>query len=136
MQICTNKKNKLLKKSTYGAIEGFIPPESSVIGLPDASTVFPDASTVFPDASTVFPDASVEDEEKSENVFPNIPLFPEGSVGLPEGSVELPEGSEENENVFPNIPLFPEGSVGLPEGSVELPEGSEENSENGSLNVG
>ena len=100
MQICTNKKNKLLKKSRYGAIDGFV-----------VFTGFPDASTVFPDASTVFPDASVG-EENSENVFPNIPLFPEGSV------------------------VFPEGSVELPEGSVELPEGSEENNENGSLNVG
>jgi hypothetical protein len=89
MQICTNKKNKLLKKSRYGAIEGFIPLESSVTGLPDASTVFPDASTVFPDAS-------VEDEENSENVFPNIPLFPEGSVELPEGSEENSENGSLN----------------------------------------
>jgi len=96
-----------LKKLKYGAIEGFIPLESSVIGLPDASTVIG-----LPDASTVFPDASVGDEENSENVFPNIPLFPEGSVEFPEGSVEFPEGS------------------------VELPEGSEENNENGSLNFG
>jgi hypothetical protein len=131
MQSFINKINKLLKKSTYVEIDGFV-----FTGFPDASTVFPDASTVFPDASVEenmlfilpntppvefpdasvgFPDASVEDEE---NMLPNIPdpdVFPDGSVVFPDASVEP-------ENMLPNIPdpdVFPDGSVVFPDGSEE-----------------
>jgi hypothetical protein len=82
-----NKKNKLLKKSAYVEIDGFV--FSVVVGFPDASVEeeenifpnmdesFPDASVVFPDASVVFPDASLE-ENGDEKL--NASLFDENSV--------------------------------------------------------
>jgi phage tail protein X len=94
-----NKKNKLLKKSAYVEMDGFV-----FTGFPDASTGLPDASTELPDASTGLPDAS---------------------TGLPDAStVEFPDGSVEPENMLPKIPdpdVFPDGSV------VVFPDGSEEN---------
>ena len=105
MQSFINKINKLLKKSTYVEIDGFV------------FTGFPDASTVFPDASVVeFPDASVE--ENMLFILPNTPPveFPDASVGFPDASVE------DEENMLPNIPdpdVFPDGSVVFPDGSEE-----------------
>jgi phage tail protein X len=110
-----NKKNKLLKKSAYVEMDGFV-----FTGFPDASTGLPDASTGLPDASTVeFPDASVEPENMLP-ILPNTPpdVFPDGSV------VVFPDGSVEPENMLPKIPdpdVFPDGSV------VVFPDGSEEN---------
>jgi phage tail protein X len=105
-----NKKNKLLKKSVYVEMDGFV------------FTGFPDASTVgFPDASVELPDASVEPENMLP-ILPNTPpdVFPDGSVVVfPDGSVE-----PEPENMLPKIPdpdVFPDGSV------VVFPDGSEEN---------
>jgi hypothetical protein len=88
-----NKKNKLLKKSAYVEIDGFV------------FTGFPDASTGLPDTSTVeFPDASVE----PENMLPKIPdpdVFPDGSV------VVFPDGSEENGDERLNASLFDENNA-------------------------
>jgi phage tail protein X len=95
-----NKKNKLLKKSAYVEIDGFV-----FTGFPDASTGLPDASTGLPDTSTVeFPDASVE----PENMLPKIPdpdVFPDGSV------VVFPDGSEENGDERLNASLFDENNA-------------------------
>jgi hypothetical protein len=92
MQICTNKKNKLLKNSAYGAIDGFV----SVLSEVEPSGVGVGVGVVG------FPDASVDDDENNENVFPNIP-FPEasvvGAVGFPEASVDDDENNE-NDSKF------------------------------------
>jgi hypothetical protein len=74
MQIWINKKNKLLKKSAYGAIDGFMFGFSSALTSDVVVAVwFPEAFVVdvwFPEASVVdvwFPEASVEDDENNEN---------------------------------------------------------------------
>ena len=93
MQIWINKKNKLVKKETYGAIDGFI------LELSEDPFVesFVEASASDVVGVVGFPDASVDDDENNENVFPNIP-FPEASVvgvvGFPDASVD----DENNEN--------------------------------------
>ena len=99
MQIWINKKNKLVKKATYGAIDGFILELSEVELDPFVELLEASASGVgvVGVAGVVgFPDASVEEDENNENVFPNIP-FPEASVtgvGFPDASVD----DENNEN--------------------------------------
>jgi hypothetical protein len=96
-----------LKKSAYGAIEGFILLES--VALPDASTVLPDASVVLPDASVE------ENGDIDGNKFPNSPL-PDASTVLPDASTVLPDAST----------VLPDASTVLPDASVE------ENNEKGS----
>jgi hypothetical protein len=106
-----NKKNKLLKKSAYVEIDGFV--FSVVVAFPDASVeeeenIFPNMDESFPDASVVFPDGSLE------NIFPNMDeSFPDASV------VVFPDGSEEN--IFPNMDeSFPDASVAVfPDASLE-----------------
>ena len=102
MQIWINKKNKLVKKSAYGAIDGFIFELSEVELDPLVESLEASASGVGAVGVTGvagvigFPDASVEEDENNENVFPNIP-FPEASVtgvGFPDASVD----DENNEN--------------------------------------
>ena len=76
MQSFMNKKNKLLKKSAYVEIDGFV--FSVVVGFPDVSVeeeenIFPNMGESFPDASVaVFPDASLEengDEKLNASLF-------------------------------------------------------------------
>jgi len=115
MQIFINKINKLLKKSAYVEIDGFV------------FTGFPDASTVFPDASVVeFPDASVE-----ENMLFILPNTPPDDVGFPDASVGFPDASvEDEENILLTPSNIPPDDVEFPDGSVvvvEFPDGSEEN---------
>jgi len=105
-----NKKNKLLKKSAYVEIDGFV--FSVVVGFPDASVeeeeenIFPNMDESFPDASVVFPDGS------EENIFPNM------DESFPDASVVFPDGSEEN--IFPNMDeSFPDASVVFPDASLE-----------------
>ena len=99
MQIWINKKNKLVKKSTYGAIDGFVFEPSEVDDVDPFVESFVEASAsgaVGAVGVVGFPDASVEEDENNENVFPNIP-FPEASVtgvGFPDASVD----DENNEN--------------------------------------
>ena len=70
MQIWINKKNKLVKKATYGAIDGFILELSELLELSEVDPFVEslvEASgaigvVVFPDASTF-----VIDEENNEN---------------------------------------------------------------------
>jgi hypothetical protein len=79
-----------LKKSAYGAIEGFI--------LPDGSVALPDGSVVLPDGSVALPDASVEaNGDNDGNRFPNSPL-PDASTVLPDASTVLPDASVEENN--------------------------------------
>jgi hypothetical protein len=104
-----NKKNKLLKKSAYVEIDGFV--FSVVVGFPDASVgasveeeenIFPNMDESFPDASVeVFPDGSLE------NIFPNMDeSFPDASVAV------FPDASlEENGDEKLNASLFDENSV-------------------------
>ena len=102
MQSFMNKKNKLLKKSAYVEIDGFV--FSVVVGFPDASL-----ENIFPNMDeSVFPDGS------EENIFPNMDeSFPDASVAV------FPDGSEEN--IFPNMDeSFPDGSVAVfPDASLE-----------------
>ena len=116
MQIFINKKNKLLKKSAYVEIDGFVfSVFSVVVGFPDASVeeeenIFPNMDESFPDASVaVFPDGS------EENIFPNMDeSFPDASVAVfPDASLE--------ENIFPNMDeSFPDASVAVfPDASLE-----------------
>jgi hypothetical protein len=77
-----------LKKSAYGAIEGFILLESVVL---------PDGSAVLPDASVVLPDGSEENGDSDGNKFPNSPL-PDASTVLPDASTVLPDASVEENN--------------------------------------
>jgi hypothetical protein len=100
-----NKKNKLLKKSAYVEIDGFV--FSVVVAFPDASVE--EEENIFPNMDeSVFPDASLE------NIFPNMDeSFPDGSVAVfPDGSLE---------NIFPNMDeSFPDGSVAVfPDASLE-----------------
>ena len=84
-----------MKKSAYGAIEGFILLESVAL---------PDASTVLPDASTVLPEGSEENGDNDGNKFPNSPLpdastvLPDASMVLPDASTVLPDASVEENN--------------------------------------
>jgi phage tail protein X len=97
-----NKKNKLLKKSAYVEMDGFV-----FTGFPDASSGLPDTSSGLPDTSSVeFPDASVEPENMLP-ILPNTPpdVFPDGSV------VVFPDGSEENGDERLNASLFDENNV-------------------------
>jgi hypothetical protein len=105
MQIFINKKNKLLKKSAYVEIDGFV--FSVVVGFSDASSVvvFSDASleeNIFPNMDESFPDASLE-----ENIFPNMDeSFPDASVAV------FPDASlEENGDEKLNASLFDENNV-------------------------
>jgi hypothetical protein len=107
MQIFINKKNKLLKKSAYVEIDGFVfSVFSVVVGFSDASVeeeenIFPNMDESFPDASVaVFPDGS------EENIFPNM-------------DESFPDASEEN--IFPNMDeSFPDASVAVfPDASLE-----------------
>jgi len=105
-----NKKNKLLKKSAYVEIDGFV--FSVVVAFPDASVeeeenIFPNMDESFPDASVVFPDGS------EENIFPNMDeSFPDASVVFPDASVVFPDASlEENGDEKLNASLFDENSV-------------------------
>ena len=110
MQIFINKTNKLLKKSAYVEIDGFV--FSVVAGFPDASVgasveenmlfILPNTPS-FPDASVaVFPDASLE-----ENIFPNMDeSFPDASVAV------FPDASlEENGDEKLNASLFDENNA-------------------------
>jgi hypothetical protein len=99
-----NKKNKLLKKSAYVEIDGFV--FSVVVGFPDASVeeeenIFPNMDESFPDASVVFPDGS------EENIFPNMDeSFPDASVAV------FPDASlEENGDEKLNASLFDENNA-------------------------
>jgi hypothetical protein len=113
MQIFINKTNKLLKKSAYVEIDGFV--FSVVVGFSDASVgasvgasveenilfIVPNTPS-FPDASVaVFPDASLE------NIFPNMDeSFPDASVAL------FPDASlEENGDEKLNASLFDENNA-------------------------
>jgi hypothetical protein len=62
MQIWINKKNKLLKKSAYGAIDGFV---SELSELSEAGVGV--GIGVGVGVGIGFPDASVEDDENNEN---------------------------------------------------------------------
>jgi hypothetical protein len=98
-----NKKNKLLKKSAYVEIDGFV--FSVVVGFPDVSVeeeenIFPNMDESFPDASVVFPDGS------EENIFPNMDeSFPDASVVFPDASLE------ENGDEKLNASLFDENNA-------------------------
>jgi hypothetical protein len=99
-----NKKNKLLKKSAYVEIDGFV--FSVVVGFPDVSVeeevnIFPNMDESFPDASVVFPDGS------EENIFPNMDeSFPDASVAV------FPDASlEENGDEKLNASLFDENNA-------------------------
>jgi hypothetical protein len=102
-----NKKNKLLKKSAYVEIDGFV--FSVVVAFPDASleNIFPNMDESFPDASVVFPDGS------EENIFPNMDeSFPDASVVFPDASVVFPDASlEENGDEKLNASLFDENNA-------------------------
>ena len=105
MQIWINKKNKLVKNATYGAIDGFVFELSEVevepSGPSDVGVGVGVGVGVVGVGVVGFPDASVDDDENNENVFPNIP-FPEASftgVGFPDASVDDDENNE-NDSKF------------------------------------
>ena len=119
MHTWINRKNKLLKKSAYGAIEGFMLPEGSVAlpdgsgALPDASveengdndgnkfpnSPLPDASTVLPDASTVLPDASVEENNANGSNFDNDDDDDENKSFI----LVVPFNNDDNIKYFKNV---------------------------------